>query len=729
MKKIFRFLGGLITVIILLIIWFEIPVTEEISVGDAADGQDTARFALVTDLHSCFYGKDQKGLLKMIEKGNVDAVLLSGDILDNKFKNDNAKIFLEKVAVKYPCYYVTGNHEIWSGREKEFKEYLTGIGVTVLDGNYVTTQIKGRTYEICGVDDPTYMSDEEWRAQLTSASSGSGNYKILLSHRPERVDYYDDYDFDLVVSGHAHGGQWINPFTGLGTLAPDQGYWPKYVDGLYTLSNGTNMIVSRGLCRERMPYPRFFNHPEIVIIEVAGAKDAAKEADSNEVDAAPAEASVGDKESQTEQAAESFEDIYVTEYGKDSELFVSDNDEFYRNLLLTSVDAKLQLKNQGDTLENLGKIWNEKIENTVAALNASPNLTADDKEKLSEVMSQWSDFEERFHKLWYNLYSDNGYIHGSMYREMMTGYGAAKYELFEGALMALEYEVNGNNEMKPAMVDDLTALDKINRSTFSDYDVCLGIENGYIQTMEEMGFLDMGESEWRNLSADLAKAMEEIGSEDSDGMPYTVNYVRLTKLMSELEAGICKDSSRVQTLRDHRFKLLSAEMMNYVLLMADDADLLAGTPVRDEEYIDENSECYHLSLQRPYEKAGEYAHFYDGFFVNGNYIGVFYASKSDDMDSDRYVFDACDFTAELVDVTFDGNKDLVISLGHQGAHGTEVHCAYVYEDGSYVYKKSFEQIPDYSLDHENKKILGRADSGAESNEASYSYENGEFVEK
>lgn len=269
-KAIKRIFGTIVSLIIILTIWFEVPVTEEITLGDAENSGNSARFALVTDLHSCFYGKDQKGLLKMIEKGNVDAVLLSGDILDNKFKNDNAKIFLEQIAVKCPCYYVTGNHEIWSGMEKEFKEYLTGIGVTVLDGNYVTTQIKGKTYEICGVDDPTYMSDEEWRAQLESASSGADNYKILLSHRPERVDYYDDYDFDLVVSGHAHGGQWINPFTGLGTLAPDQGYWPKYVDGLYTLSNGTNMVVSRGLCRERMPYPRFFNHPEIVVIEVRG---------------------------------------------------------------------------------------------------------------------------------------------------------------------------------------------------------------------------------------------------------------------------------------------------------------------------------------------------------------------------------------------------------------------------------------------------------------------------
>ena len=262
-----RAFASFVSLIIVFILWFEVPVTEEISLGDAESGSVT-RFALVTDLHSCFYGKNQKSLVKMLEKGKVDAVLLSGDIFDNKFKNTNSRIFLEQIAGKYPCYYVTGNHEIWSGREKEFKEYLAGIGVTVLEGNYVSAEINGQTYDICGVDDPTYMSDEEWIAQLDGAASGSGDYKILLSHRPERVGYYDDYDFDFVVCGHAHGGQWRIPFTGYGAIAPDQGRWPKFVDGLYTLDNGTNMIVSRGLCRERMPYPRFFNHPEIVMIDV-----------------------------------------------------------------------------------------------------------------------------------------------------------------------------------------------------------------------------------------------------------------------------------------------------------------------------------------------------------------------------------------------------------------------------------------------------------------------------
>ena len=74
--------------------------------------------------------------------------------------------------------------------------------------------------------------------------------------------------FDLVVSGHAHGGQWRIPFVNIGLVAPDQNLFPKYISGLYELNNGVKMIVSRGLARESTPAPRFFNHPELVIIDI-----------------------------------------------------------------------------------------------------------------------------------------------------------------------------------------------------------------------------------------------------------------------------------------------------------------------------------------------------------------------------------------------------------------------------------------------------------------------------
>ena len=88
---------------------------------------------------------------------------------------------------------------------------------------------------------------------------------ILLSHRPEFFDQYVRADVDLVLSGHAHGGQFRLPFVG-GLAAPNQGLFPKYDAGRYTEEN-TNMIVSRGIGNSIFPF-RFNNRPEVILIEL-----------------------------------------------------------------------------------------------------------------------------------------------------------------------------------------------------------------------------------------------------------------------------------------------------------------------------------------------------------------------------------------------------------------------------------------------------------------------------
>lgn len=269
MKKKVIFL--IILILLIATVWYEWPVTEHIKVSGNGKLNSPVRIALVTDLHSCYYGKNQSQLIKMIDDENVDIILLAGDIFDDRLSETNAKAFIEGVCDRYSCYYVTGNHEFWSGKQDEIKEYLNSNNVMALDGAYSIFEEKDNTIIIAGVDDPTYMTMDEWTHQFEEAvcdDEYKDNYKILLSHRPEMGDVYAEYDYDLVVCGHAHGGQWKIPFTQCGVAAPNQGLLPKFVDGAYELSNGADMVVSRGLCRERMPYPRFFNHPEVVIIDV-----------------------------------------------------------------------------------------------------------------------------------------------------------------------------------------------------------------------------------------------------------------------------------------------------------------------------------------------------------------------------------------------------------------------------------------------------------------------------
>ena len=251
-----------------LISW--IPVTEHISFKKPSGDGNSVRLALITDLHSCYYGKNQNGLIKRIEKENPDLVLLGGDIFDDKLKDKNAEIATKRLAEKYPCYYVTGNHEYWSGRVPEIKDYLNSVGVKVLNGNCETVTVNGVTFDLCGIDDPTQLTGTVWREQIESARKAckDSHIKILLTHRPEPVYVYSQYHFDYIFSGHAHAGQIRIPFLKKGLYAPNQGFLAEYISGAYALSDGSTMVVSRGLARESTPAPRFFNHPEVVIIDL-----------------------------------------------------------------------------------------------------------------------------------------------------------------------------------------------------------------------------------------------------------------------------------------------------------------------------------------------------------------------------------------------------------------------------------------------------------------------------
>lgn len=242
---------------------------------EAEKVEKSIRVALVTDLHSCDYGKNQKKLVKAIEEQNPDVVFLVGDIFDDVLPDDNAEIFVSQISKKYPCYYVTGNHEWWSGKDAFLKKMaiLEENGVIILKNEVKTVEINGETIDICGIDDPCAIVLEEGdaleghTASIEKVGEESENYKILLSHRPERFETYTQYGFDLVVSGHAHGGQWRIPPLVNGVYAPHQGVFPKYAGGLYE-DNGTTMIVSRGLARETTWVPRIFNRPELVIIDI-----------------------------------------------------------------------------------------------------------------------------------------------------------------------------------------------------------------------------------------------------------------------------------------------------------------------------------------------------------------------------------------------------------------------------------------------------------------------------
>jgi len=138
----------------------------------------------------------------------------------------------------------------------------------VLEGSNAELELGAVRLNICGVDD-TSAGGPRFRKQLPAAFLGidMDNYSILMGHRPERIHQYSRFACDLVVSGHAHGGQWRIPFTNISLFAPNQDFFPKYTSGLYKYEN-TQMLVSRGLARESTRIPRIFNRPELVLMEL-----------------------------------------------------------------------------------------------------------------------------------------------------------------------------------------------------------------------------------------------------------------------------------------------------------------------------------------------------------------------------------------------------------------------------------------------------------------------------
>jgi len=230
---------------------------------------NTVKIVLLTDLHSCVYGNNQEKLIKKIEKQKPDIIFMSGDIADDVLPDVNVVQLLEGIANKYPCYYVAGNHEFWSGRVDGQKEMFRKHGVTVLEGDCEKVIINGQSLSICGIDDP-FAGNEIFNSQLekVSAFTDPSIYTVLLTHRPERFDDYVKGGFDLVLSGHAHGGQWRIPLLlPNGLFAPNQGLFPKYTNGVHE-KNNTKIVISRGLSRESTIIPRIYNPPEAVVINL-----------------------------------------------------------------------------------------------------------------------------------------------------------------------------------------------------------------------------------------------------------------------------------------------------------------------------------------------------------------------------------------------------------------------------------------------------------------------------
>lgn len=241
----------------------------EVVLPKGEESLDGFTIVQISDLHNARFGKDQSRLHQRIREVHPDMIVITGDLVDSERTDIEAAMELIECALETaPVYYVTGNHEAWlEGEYNELEMRLEEAGVYVMNNTMYSGQYYGFALNIAGVRDPDMPGNNVvlTKQNIKALMADTIGYTILLSHRPELFDTYVESGADLVLTGHAHGGQVRIPFIG-GVVAPDQGFFPAYTEGAFTKEN-TTMIVSRGLGNSVIPI-RINNRPEIVVVKL-----------------------------------------------------------------------------------------------------------------------------------------------------------------------------------------------------------------------------------------------------------------------------------------------------------------------------------------------------------------------------------------------------------------------------------------------------------------------------
>ena len=228
----------------------------------------------ISDLHSKNFGKKQSKLIKKINEIKPDIIVFTGDSFDANRSTGQKDLeptlnIVRQIKNNYPIYYITGNHEeanddLW----EKLKPQLENLNIKILDSKSIDLS---NEITITGINDPGHYkkNNNKFNKILYNLSNKNNNdkFNILLSHRPSLIKEYNNTQFDLILSGHAHGGQWRLPFLlENGIYAPTEEFFPEYKNGLHKLKHA-NLIISRGLGNSRCPI-RLFNYPELVVINI-----------------------------------------------------------------------------------------------------------------------------------------------------------------------------------------------------------------------------------------------------------------------------------------------------------------------------------------------------------------------------------------------------------------------------------------------------------------------------
>ena len=235
------------------------------------------KIAQVSDYHNTNNSFFNDAIFSSLYTEKPDAIVLMGDLLDSRKTDIEIAIdFVSRLVEIAPVYYVTGNHEcnVSIKNQSAFDNMivdLKALGVVVLRNESIEITLQNNeTINLFGINDPYFHCEYESEVGVTTDSLCSlfnvdkSEFNVLLAHHPEQLDIYSKYNFDLVFSGHAHGGQ-VRIFN-KALIAPDQGLFPEFTDGEYK-SGDTTLIVSRGIGNSVIPL-RVFCRPHLIYLEI-----------------------------------------------------------------------------------------------------------------------------------------------------------------------------------------------------------------------------------------------------------------------------------------------------------------------------------------------------------------------------------------------------------------------------------------------------------------------------
>lgn len=238
------------------------------------DGFNGFTIAHISDLHS----ESIPGVSEEISAHKPDIIVITGDMIHDDERSFKPVLsLLDRLLAIAPVYIISGNHDLWNNDFNKFIKTACEKGAVYSDNKRITIEKKGDKIDLFGLRDPYTKASDTIIKNLDKAFSvlpeNENNFSILLFHRANQFErLLERRRFDLILSGHMHGGQFRVPGVG-GVVSPKSGladsyriFFPKYCSGMFKRDN-TTMIVNRGLGNP-MIIPRLFNRPEIGIIEL-----------------------------------------------------------------------------------------------------------------------------------------------------------------------------------------------------------------------------------------------------------------------------------------------------------------------------------------------------------------------------------------------------------------------------------------------------------------------------